>query len=212
MILNLHSSPSDLFEPWDLITWPCKWSSMLYYLSKQGSSTLFYGSRKRRKIHQIWRMQILSLSSRKTEVFVETTVKSISCPSRGRSLPGSFSVASWSCQKTSSREYMHYRLTINMAKTKVLLQPCLGHQPPPGVKTTINRLDPKNVEQFPYLDSVLMSNASTEKDVNNRIKATRATYRKLFKRVFSNPGLTQTTKFMVYWAVVILTLLYACEM
>lgn len=45
----------------------------------------------RKKFHQIRRMQILSPPSRtEIEAFAETTVESPSCPSQGRSLPGSF--------------------------------------------------------------------------------------------------------------------------
>lgn len=96
-----------------------------------------------------------------------------------------------------------------MAETKVLLQPQPGHLH--EAKITINGMDLENFEQFPHLVSRLTSNATAEKDVNNQIKAVHATYGKLFKRVFSNPGLTQTTKLMVHQAVVILTFLYACE-
>lgn len=86
-----------------------------------------------------------------------------------------------------------------------------GHQPPPGVNITISRLDLENSEQFPYLDSILVSSASTEKNFDNQTKATYAAYEKLFKNVFVNPGLTQTIKLMVYQIVVISTLLNTCE-
>ena len=110
-----------------------------------------------------------------------------------------------------SRAYSGYGLNINATKTKVFLQPWPGHQIPPEAKISIRGLELETVEQFPYLGSILEANATAEKDVNNRIRAAHAAYGKLHSRVFSNPGLTQKTKLMVYQAVVISTLLYACE-
>lgn len=60
-------------------------------------------------------------------------------------------------------------------------------------------MDLENDGQFLYVGSVLASNASAEKDVNNRIKAAHTVYRKLSKGVFGNPGRTQTPpKLIVY--------------
>ena len=49
------------------------------------------------------------------------------------------------------------------------------------------------------------------KDVDNRIKAAHASFGRLAHRVFNNHGLTIKTKIMVFRAVVLSTLLYACE-
>lgn len=52
------------------------------------SASASYGSWKRRKFHQIWRMRISSPSSRKEiEVFMEITVESFFCLSQERSSP-----------------------------------------------------------------------------------------------------------------------------
>lgn len=55
-----------------------------------------------------------------------------------------------------------------------------------------------------------VSNVSIEKNIDDQIKATHTAFSKLIKRVFGNTGLTQTSKLIVYWAVVISTLLYSC--
>lgn len=45
-----------------------------------------------------------------------------------------------------SRVYMRYKLTMNVAKTRVLLQRRPRYQPAQGVKITISGLDLENVE------------------------------------------------------------------
>lgn len=106
-----------------------------------------------------------------------------------------------------SGAFMRYELTTNVANTEFLLQLQTGHQPRPGVKISTNGMHLENVEQFTYLDSVLESNVSSDNDVDNRINTAQAAWGKLFE----NPGLTHITKLMVYWAIVISTLLYSCE-
>ncbi|XP_076051618.1 uncharacterized protein LOC143031533 [Oratosquilla oratoria] len=86
-----------------------------------------------------------------------------------------------------SRTYTQIGLNINIAKTKVLLHPRLGHHTPPEDKITIRGLELENVDYFTYLGSILDVNATAERGVNNRIRAAHAAYRKLHTRVFSNP-------------------------
>ncbi|XP_076039003.1 uncharacterized protein LOC143024118 [Oratosquilla oratoria] len=109
-----------------------------------------------------------------------------------------------------SRAYSQFGLNINIAKTKVLLQPRPGHHTPPEDKIIIRGLELENVDYFTYLGSILDVNSTAERDVNNRLRAAHAASGKLHIRVFRNPGLTQNSKLMVYQAVVISTLLYAC--
>ncbi|XP_076067690.1 uncharacterized protein LOC143040484 [Oratosquilla oratoria] len=107
-----------------------------------------------------------------------------------------------------SRAYSQFGININIAKTKVLLQPRPGHRTPPEDQITIIGLELENVDYFTYLGSNLNVNSTAERDVNNRIRAAHAAYGKLH----SDPGLTQNTKLMVYQAVVISTLLYTVEL
>ena len=60
-----------------------------------------------------------------------------------------------------------------------------------------------------YMENNQTSNATTEKDINNWIKA--ALLRKENYLRESSVNLTLKTKLMVYHAVVLSTLLYACQ-
>ncbi|XP_076038500.1 uncharacterized protein LOC143023773 [Oratosquilla oratoria] len=66
----------------------------------------------------------------------------------------------------------------------------------------------ENVDNFTYLGSILSRTVTCEKDIENRIKAAHSAYGRLAHRVFTNH---RHTKIMVFRAVVLSTLLYACE-
>ena len=53
--------------------------------------------------------------------------------------------------------------------------------------------------------------ASLSKFIDHRIGATHTAFGNLYKRVFENKDLSQTTELMVYHTVVISTMLYGCE-
>ncbi|XP_076043766.1 uncharacterized protein LOC143026869 [Oratosquilla oratoria] len=67
------------------------------------------------------------------------------------------------------------------------------------------------VEHFPYLGSILSIQSTSSEEIENRLQAGHTAYGRLSTRVFKNKGLPTHTKVMVYNAVIVSTLLYACE-
>ena len=101
-------------------------------------------------------------------------------------------------------------MQVNTDKTKTLIQHPPG-QILPHTNTRINDHMLEEVDQFSYLGSILTSTPTCKKDVENRIRAAHHAYGRLSSRVFNNHALTMATKIMVFRAVVLSTLLYACE-
>ena len=64
---------------------------------------------------------------------------------------------------------------------------------------------------FPYLGSILSSDGTIDEEILNRLHLAHAAYGRLTQRVFANRNLRAPTKLAVYRAVVVSTLLYACE-
>lgn len=106
--------------------------------------------------------------------------------------------------------YERFGLTINTQKTKVLAQPVPGTSFQ-DFNITISDISLEQVDHFSYLGSILSARCTSEKDVENRIRAAHIAFGRLSHRVFRNKDLTLCTKLMVYQAVVISTLLYGCE-
>jgi len=67
------------------------------------------------------------------------------------------------------------------------------------------------VDYFPYLSSILSKIPTCVKDIENRIKAAHCAYGRLSHCVFNNHAISIRTKITVFRAVVLSTLLYACE-
>ncbi|KAK3869746.1 hypothetical protein Pcinc_024974 [Petrolisthes cinctipes] len=111
---------------------------------------------------------------------------------------------------TYNTVYERFGMQMNTDKTKALIQHPPG-QILPNINTTINEHTLEEVEQFSYLGSILTSTPTCKKDVENRIRAAHSAYGRLSCRVFNNHALTMATKIMVFQAIVLSTLLYACE-
>ncbi|KAK3860523.1 hypothetical protein Pcinc_033430 [Petrolisthes cinctipes] len=111
---------------------------------------------------------------------------------------------------TYNTVYERFGMQVNTDKTKALIQHPPG-QILPNINTTINEHTLEEVEQFSYLGSILTSTPTCKKDVENRIRAAHSAYGRLSCRVFNNHALTMATKIMVFQAIVLSTLLYACE-
>ena len=103
-----------------------------------------------------------------------------------------------------------FGLTINTQKTVTL------YQPPPG-QTSI---DPyveiygtplKPVNKFTYLGGTVASDNTIDVDINNRIQAACGAFGGLWKRVWSQHGISVSPKCKVYKAIVLHTLLYSAE-
>ena len=118
--------------------------------------------------------------------------------------PGQTAEDLQSLADTSDSAYKRFGMQVNTDKTKTLIQ----HPPGlmlPNRNITINDQPLEEVEQFSYLGSILTSTPTCKRDVENRIRAAHAAYGRL------SHVLTITTKIMVFKAVVLSTLLYACE-
>ena len=103
-----------------------------------------------------------------------------------------------------------FGLTINTKKTVTL------YQPPPG-QTSI---DPhveiygtplKAVKNFTYLGSTVAPDNTIDVEINKRIQAASGAFGGLWKRVWSQHGISVSTKCKVYKAIVLPTLLYSAE-
>ncbi|XP_076033004.1 uncharacterized protein LOC143020466 [Oratosquilla oratoria] len=106
--------------------------------------------------------------------------------------------------------YTCFGLTVNKAKTKISAQP-RPEENPPATNITMDGTTIECVEHFPYLGSILSTQSTSSKEIENRLQAGHTAYGRLSTRVFKNKGLTTHTKVMVYNAVIVSTLLYACE-
>ena len=103
-----------------------------------------------------------------------------------------------------------FGLTINTKKT-------VTHYQPPPVQTSI---DPhvesygtplKAVRNFTYLGSTVASDNTIDMEINNCIQAASVAFGGLWKLVWSQHGISVSTKCKVYKAIVLPTLLYSAE-
>ena len=103
-----------------------------------------------------------------------------------------------------------FGLTISLKKTEVLFQkpPREAYTPP---LITIDGYQLNAVEHFTYLRSVIANDATTTKDVDNRIAKASSSFGRLQKRVWQNHSLRLSTEIQVYRAAVLTTLLYGAE-
>ena len=106
--------------------------------------------------------------------------------------------------------YGRFGMEVNTDKTKALIQPPPGYMLPDAT-ITIDEKPLEKADQFCYLGSILSKTPTCDKDVENRVRAAHSAFGRLNRRVFNNHALTIKTKIMVFRAVVLSTLLYACE-
>ena len=109
-----------------------------------------------------------------------------------------------------SRACEDFGLTISTKKTEVL------HQPAPGVPysephITVNDVRLAATEKFTYLGSTISRNVNIDDEVTSRIAKASASFGRLRDKVWERRGLNTKTKLKVYKAVVLPSLLYACE-
>lgn len=109
-----------------------------------------------------------------------------------------------------ARACENFGLTISTKKTEVL------HQPPPNVPyvepdISVNGQRLAAVDKFVYLGSTLSRAANIDEEVAYRVARASAAFGRLRKNVWERRGLSIATKLKVYKAVVLPSLLYACE-
>ena len=108
---------------------------------------------------------------------------------------------------TFVRAYRAFGLQINVGKTEVLSQYTDKTPGPVYVGDEVIQ----QVDSFKYLGSLLTKSANIDFEVDNRISCAAKAFSRLRSRVFDSHELSLGTKCAVYRAVVIPTLLYACE-
>ena len=109
-----------------------------------------------------------------------------------------------------AKAFDDFGLTISTKKTEVL------HQPAPAAsytepRITVNNQDLKVADKFVYLGSTLSRAANIDAEVAHRIARASSAFGRLKDNVWERSGLSLDTKLQVYRAVVIPSLLYACE-
>ena len=104
----------------------------------------------------------------------------------------------------------NYDLTISIKKTKVVYQPAPG-KPYKEPTITVKGQRLQVVDKLTYLGSTLSRVVHIDDEVNARIAKASAAFGRLRGSVWDRSGIRLDTKRKVYKAVVLPTLLYACE-
>jgi len=103
-----------------------------------------------------------------------------------------------------------FGLTISIKKTEVMHQPAPGKTySEPNILINGQRLNVVN--KFTYLGSTLSRQVVIDDEIDARIAKASSAFGRLRKNVWERKGITQKTKIKVYRAVVLSSLLYACE-
>ena len=105
-----------------------------------------------------------------------------------------------------------FGLTISIKKTEVLHQPAQKTnqvQETPAI--TVKGQTLQTVKKFTYLGSTLTSDAQLDVEIQNRVAKASSSFGRLRNTVWDRKGLNLSTKLKVYRAVVLTSLLYACE-
>ena len=76
---------------------------------------------------------------------------------------------------------------------------------------TIGETELKADHRFTYLGCTIISDAKIDREIDNRLAKATSTFGRLYKRVWNSSHLKKGTKFGIYRAVVISTLLYGSE-
>ena len=103
-----------------------------------------------------------------------------------------------------------FGLTISIPKTEVMYQPAPG-EPYTEPVICIEGQKLAATDKFVYLGSTMANNATIDDEISLRISRASASFGRLKDRVWARRGLSHETKLQVYHAVVLPSLLYACE-
>ncbi|RXN24108.1 RNA-directed DNA polymerase from mobile element jockey-like protein [Labeo rohita] len=103
-----------------------------------------------------------------------------------------------------------FGLEVSLKKTEVLHQPAPkeDHHPP---HITIGEIELKSGHQFTYLGCIITSDAKIAEELDNRLAKANSAFGRLYKWVWYNKQLKQSTKISVYRAAVLTTLLYGSK-
>ena len=103
-----------------------------------------------------------------------------------------------------------FGLTISTKKTEVMHQPA-PHSEYVEPRITVKGQTLQAVDKFTYLGSTLSRTVQMDDEVSSRIAKASASFGRLRSNVWDRKGLNLQTKLKVYKAVVLPSLLYACE-
>ncbi|KAI8492323.1 hypothetical protein Bbelb_297760 [Branchiostoma belcheri] len=104
----------------------------------------------------------------------------------------------------------NFGLTISTKKTEVLYQPA-PQKPYVDPVITVNGEPLKVVAKFKYLGSTLSRSVNIDDEVDARVALASSSFGRLRASVWERRGIRLSTKLKVYRAVVLPSLLYACE-
>lgn len=104
----------------------------------------------------------------------------------------------------------NFGLTISTKKTEVMYQPAPG-KPYKEPTVTVNGEQLTAVDRFTYLGSTLSRTTLIDDESDTRIAKASAAFGRLRTLVWNRKGVHLSTKLKVYRAIVLTTLLYACE-
>ena len=104
----------------------------------------------------------------------------------------------------------NFQLTISTKKTEVVHQPAPG-KPYSEPTITVNGQKLQVVDKFTYLGSTLFRAVHIDNEVTARTAKDSVAFGRLRTNVWERNGIRLDTKLKVYKAVVLSTLLYACE-
>ncbi|XP_062834399.1 uncharacterized protein LOC134298378 [Anolis carolinensis] len=111
---------------------------------------------------------------------------------------------------TFAEAYEKLGLSLNIVKTKVLFQQAPANlSAKPGIQ--LNGVTLENVDNFRYLGSHLSTKVNIDTEIQHRLSSASASFFRMKQRVFDDRDIRRDTKVLVYKAIVLPTLLYACE-
>ena len=115
----------------------------------------------------------------------------------------------WAVDRTS-KACDNFQLTISTKKTEIVYQPVAGKQySKPTI--TVNGQKLQVVDNFTYLGSTLSRAVHIDDEATARTAKASVAFGRLCTNVWERNGIRLDTKLQVYKAIVLPTLLYACE-
>ena len=103
-----------------------------------------------------------------------------------------------------------FGLEISLKKTEVLHQPAPQDEyHPPHI--SIDETELNTVHKCAYLGCIISSDAKIDKEIDNWLAKANSAFGRLYKRVWGNKHLENSTKISVYMAAVLTALLYGSE-
>ena len=107
--------------------------------------------------------------------------------------------------------FQEFGLQLALKKTEVMMQKSYPDEARPEPIITLGGTVLKNVKQFKYLGAQISDDASTSKEIKNRLKQSAAAFSKLYQRIWKKRHIKLKTKVKTYRAIVIPCMIYGSE-